>query len=71
MTTDTLPPHVEVVFAYEHRYRVVLATRIWQSKAGNWLVTGLDPDRPGEDGQPQYRTFRADRIQGGIRFVKR
>jgi hypothetical protein len=70
MENQTLPPHLPVVIAYEHRYRLVLATRIWQSKAGNWLVTGLDPDRPDEQGNPQYRSFRVDRIRGSIKLKR-
>lgn len=55
-----------VVIAYEHRYRRVDVERLWQSKEGNWLITGRDPDRDGE-----YRSFRLDRIRGKIHLPKR
>ncbi len=71
MENQTLPPHVKVVIAYEHRYRVVLATRVWKSKAGDWIVTGLDLDRVDDYGNPKYRSFRVDRIKGAIKIPKR
>ena len=52
-----------VVFAYEHRYRVLDVDRVWQSKAGDHLLSGYDPDKG------EYRTFRFDRIKGKIRYV--
>lgn len=48
-----------IVFPYEHRYRLVLVARVWESKAGDQLITGLDEDRN------ELRTFRVDRIKGG------
>lgn len=45
-----------VCFGYEHRYRLVLVDRVWRSKAGDRLITGLDEDRN------DIRTFRVDRI---------
>lgn len=57
---------IPIVIAYEHRYRRVDVERIWQSKEGNWLLTGRDYDREGE-----YRSFRVDRIKGKIHFLKR
>lgn len=51
-------------FAYDHRYRVVDVTRVWQSKAGDTLITGIDPDKG------EYRSFRVDRVKGKIRVVK-
>lgn len=53
-----------VCFAYEHRYRLVLVAKVWQSKAGDVLITGLDEDRN------EMRTFRVDRIiRGKVRLV--
>ncbi len=56
-------PSVRICFAYTHEYRLVEATRVWQSKEGNWLISGVDVDKD------EFRTFRADRIQNTIRFV--
>jgi predicted DNA-binding transcriptional regulator YafY len=56
-------PHVRVCFAYEHQYRVVDVERVWTSRGGNDLITGIDPDKG------EYRTFRVDRIKGKIRLV--
>lgn len=54
-----------VCFGYEHRYRLVLVDRVWNSKAGDQLITGLDEDRN------DVRTFRVDRIiRGKVRVVK-
>ena len=50
-------------FAYDHRYRVVDVERVWQSKAGDTLITGIDPDKG------EYRSLRADRGKGKIRVV--
>lgn len=53
-----------VVFGYEHRFRLVLIGKIWESKAGDQLLTGLDEDRN------EMRTFRVDRIiRGKVRVV--
>lgn len=53
-----------VCFGYEHRYRLVLVDRVWRSKAGDQLITGLDEDRN------DIRTFRVDRIiRGKVRTV--
>lgn len=53
-----------VCFGYEHRYRLVLVDRVWWSKAGDQLITGLDEDRN------DIRTFRVDRIiRGKVRTV--
>lgn len=53
-----------VCFAYEHRYRLVLVDKVWHSKAGDELITGLDEDRN------EIRTFRVDRIiRGKVRVV--
>lgn len=55
---------VLVCFGYEHRYRLVLVDRVWRSKAGDQLITGLDEDRN------DVRTFRVDRIiRGKVRVV--
>lgn len=51
-------------FAYNHRYRVVDVKRVWQSKAGDILITGVDPDKG------EYRSFRADRVKGKIRVIR-
>ena len=51
-------------FAYDHRYRVVDVKRVWQSKAGDTLITGIDP------GKGEYRSFRADRVKGKIRIIR-
>lgn len=51
-------------FAYDHRYRVVDVERVWESKAGDTLITGVDPDKG------EYRSFRADRVKGKIRVVR-
>lgn len=55
-----------VVFPYEHRFRLVLVARVWVSKAGDQLITGLDEDRN------EMRTFRVDRInrRATIKVVK-
>lgn len=55
---------VRLCFAYEHQYRVLDVERAWLSKDGNQLITGIDPDKG------EYRTFRVDRIQGGVRVVQ-
>lgn len=55
---------VRLCFAYEHRYRIVDVERAWCSKAGDHLITGVDPDKG------EYRTFRVDRIQGKVRVVE-
>lgn len=53
-----------VCFGYEHRYRLVLIAKVWTSKAGDELITGLDEDRN------EIRTFRVDRIiRGKVRIV--
>lgn len=53
-----------VCFGYEHRYRLVLVDRVWYSKEGKQLITGLDEDRN------DVRTFRVDRIiRGKVRIV--
>jgi hypothetical protein len=52
-----------ICFAYEHRYRVCDVERMWTSKDGNDLITGIDPDAG------EYRSFRVDRIKGRIRIV--
>lgn len=53
-----------VCFGYEHRYRLVLVDRVWHSKEGKQLITGLDEDRN------DVRTFRVDRIiRGKVRTV--
>lgn len=55
-----------ICFAYDHCYRVVDVERLWTSKDGNDLITGVDPDKD------EYRTFRVDRIQRGkVRVVQR
>lgn len=54
---------MRIVFAYEHRYRVLDVERVWRSKDGNDLITGIDPDKG------EYRSFRVDRIQGRVRLV--
>jgi predicted DNA-binding transcriptional regulator YafY len=54
-----------VCFGYEHRFRLVLVDRVWYSKAGNQLITGLDEDRN------DIRTFRVDRIiRGKVRIAR-
>lgn len=55
-----------ICFAYEHQYRVVDVERVWTSKDGNELITGVDPDKG------EYRSFRIDRIQRGkVRVIQR
>lgn len=55
-----------ICFAYDHCYRVLDVERLWVSKDGNDLITGVDPDKG------EYRTFRADRIQRGkVRVIQR
>lgn len=61
-------PHVEIVIAYDHKYRKVYATSVFKSQSGNWCVTAWDPDV--NDGDGGFRTFREDRIKGGIHFVR-
>lgn len=51
-----------VEFAYEDEVRTVLVGRIWSSKAGDDLITGLDELRN------EVRTFRIDRIIGEVRI---
>lgn len=54
-----------VCFGYEHRYRLVLVGKVWTSKAGDQLITGLDEDRN------DIRTFRVDRIiRGRVHVVE-
>lgn len=62
------PPHVEVTIGYDHRYRVVYVTRVWTSKEGNRCMLGWDPDA--EEGQGGWRTFRVDRLNGKVHFVR-
>lgn len=57
-------PGQRACFAYNHRYRVVDVKRVWRSKAGDTLITGVDPDKG------EYRSFRADRVKGKIRIVR-
>jgi predicted DNA-binding transcriptional regulator YafY len=57
-------PSIRIAFAYQHEYRVVDATSVTRSKAGHWLITGRDVDKD------EFRTFRVDRIQNALRFVK-
>lgn len=53
-----------VCFGYEHRFRLVLVDKVWASKAGDEVITGLDEDRN------DIRTFRVDRIiRGKVRVV--
>lgn len=52
-----------IVFAYEHRYRVVDEPTVRQTLEGHTIITGIDPDKG------EYRSFRVDRIVGGIRNV--
>ena len=54
---------VRICFAYDHRYRVLDVERMWTSKDGNDLISGIDPD------VGEYRSFRVDRIKGRIRIV--
>lgn len=51
------------VFAYEHQYRVIEQFHVKQSKAGDWLLVGVDPDKG------EWRSFRLDRIKGGVRLA--
>ncbi len=54
-----------VCFGYQHEYRLVLVDKVWYSKAGDQLITGLDEDRN------DVRTFRVDRIiRGKVRVVR-
>lgn len=53
---------VRAVFAYEHRYRVVEQFHVKQSRAGDWLLVGRDPDKN------EWRSFRLDRA-GVVRLV--
>lgn len=55
-----------ICFAYDHRYRALDVKRIWHSRAGYELITGIDPDKD------EYRTFRVDRIaRGKVKVVHR
>ena len=56
-------PSTRIAFAYQHEYRVIDVERVFQSKAGDWLIAGVDVDKR------EYRSFRIDRIQNTIRFV--
>ena len=62
---DERKPSIRICFAYQHEYRVVDAERIWQSKDGNWLITGIDVDKQ------EYRSFRLDRIGNRIRYIEK
>lgn len=65
-SVDRLVEGSKVTFAYEHRYRVVEIIRgPWQSKDGNWLITGIDEDRV-TDEDPGIRSFRIDRITNKV-----
>lgn len=44
--------------------RLVVVSKVWESKVGAQLITGLDADRN------EVRTFRVDRIVGRLREVK-
>lgn len=44
--------------------RLVVVSKVWESKVGAQLITGLDADRN------EVRTFRVDRIVGRVREVK-
>ena len=57
MGTDRL------VFAYEHRYRVLDDVQVRVTKDRNILLVGVDPDKN------EFRSFRVDRIQGRIKHV--
>lgn len=56
---------MRITFAYEHQYRVLDRFHIKTTKAGNDLLVGVDPDKG------EWRSFRVDRIQGGVRIVAR
>lgn len=63
-SVDRLVAGAKVAFAYEHQYRVVeITSGPWQSKAGDWLITGIDVDKA------EYRSFRIDRIHNKISEV--
>jgi len=65
MTSAIVTPDDLVTFPYPDHHRVVLVTRVWQSAAGDDLITGLDEDRN------EMRTFRVDRIPAQrVRKVK-
>lgn len=53
-----------VCIAYAHEYRVIEVTRVWTSKDGHQLITGVDVDKD------EFRTFRVDRIQNKIKSVR-
>lgn len=52
-----------LLFAYEHRYRVLDDAVVKVTKDHNLLLTGFDPDKG------EFRSFRIDRIKGKIRHV--
>lgn len=62
--TDIIVPGDLVVFAYEHRYRMVLVAEIRRTAAGHEILTGLDEDRNA------FRSFRVDRVSNKIKKVK-
>lgn len=68
MIPDDFPPHVAAVIGYEHRYRVIYITRVWQSKAGKVCITAWDPDV--EEGEGGWRTFREDRLIGALHLLR-
>lgn len=57
-------PGQRVTFAYEHQYRVLDVEVVRETKDGNWIMTGVDPDKG------EYRSFRLDRVmRGKVRVV--
>lgn len=67
MEFNETEPHVKVRITYDHKYRVVYATRVWKSKSGATCITAWDPDV--DDGKGGWRTFRSDRVKG-MKFLE-
>lgn len=62
---DPVIPGQRVAFAYEHQYRVLDVEVVRETKEGNWIMTGVDPDKG------EYRSFRLDRVmRGKVRVVR-
>lgn len=62
---DPIIPGQRVAFAYEHQYRVLDVEVVRETEEGNWIMTGIDPDKG------EYRSFRLDRVmRGKVRVVR-
>ena len=54
-----------LLFAYDHRYRILDDPEVKVTKGFKILLVGVDPDKG------EFRSFRVDRIKGKIRHVPR